>query len=535
MAGPEAAEFDYIIVGAGSAGAALAYRLSEDPKNKVLLLEAGKGEHPMARLPVSFGLFIDKPGVNWRYFSDPEDGTHNREIPVPRGKMLGGSSSINGLVYVRGQTLDYDTWGQLGNRGWSWDDLEPVFRRMEDYRDGDDGTRGSGGPLGVSEVPDQNPLYDALFAAAESIGIRRTTDYNGVVQEGIGKTQATIQNGRRMSTAHCYLDRAKGRSNLAITTDAQTERVMLDGTRCTGVVYSRGGKRTEVRAGREVILCAGAIASPQILELSGIGDPDVLRPCGVQVRHELPAVGANFRDHLMVRAQWRLSASGVSYAERVRGLNLVGQVAKYALTRGGFLSLPSAPMVAFVKSRPELETPDLQYHLIPYAVKDPKRRKLYEFPSMTIACYQLRPESLGSVHIRSNDPNAHPAIRFNFLADPIDRDTTIEGFKIARRIVAAAPMDKYRGAEHSPGADVDTDDAIEHWIRANSGTSYHPMGTCRMGPGPNAVVDDQLKVHGLTGLRVADAAIFPTMPSGNTNAPAIMVGEKCADLIKASA
>jgi len=535
MAGSEQAEYDYIIVGAGSAGAALANRLTEQPGNRVLLLEAGKAGHPMSRLPVSFGLFIDHPGVNWRYFSDPEEGTGNREIPVPRGKLLGGSSTINGLVYVRGQPLDYDTWGQLGNRGWSWDDVEPVFRRMEDYRDSDDGTRGRGGPLGVSEVADENPLYDALFDAAETLGIRRSADYNGRDQAGIGKTQATIQDGRRMSTAHCYLNPAMKRSNLNVVTEALTERLILDGTRCTGVAYSRGDRRIEAQAAREVILCAGAIGSPQILELSGIGNSDLLRASGVQVRHDLPAVGENLREHMMARVQWRIAAPGVSYNERARGLNLVGQVAKYVTARGGFLSLPSAPMVAFVKSRPELETPDLQFHIVPYAVKDPKRRKLHKFPGMTIACYQLRPESLGSIHLRSKDPRAQPAIRFNFLDDQIDRDAMIEGFKIARRIVAASPMDKFRGTEHSPGADVDSDDAIENWIRQNSETSYHPIGTCRMGPGPNAVVDDKLKVHGLDGLRIADASIFPTMPSGNTNAPAIMVGEKCADLIKGAA
>ena len=529
------AEYDYIIVGAGSAGAALAYRLSETPSNRILLLEAGKASHPYSRMPVSFGLLIDHPGANWRFTSEPEAGTANRAIPVPRGKLLGGSSSINGLVYVRGQTLDYDTWAQFGNRGWSWQDVEPIFQRMENYEKGGDGVRGRGGPLSVSEVPDQNPLYDALFAAAEAAGYRRNADYNGPDQEGIVKTQATIWRGRRMSTAHCYLRPAMGRGNLNIVTEALTHGLILDGKRCLGVTYSQAGQVTEARARREVILSAGAIGSPQILELSGIGRPEVLHQHGIEVRHELPAVGENFRDHINARIQWKVTAPGVSYNERARGLNLVGQALKYLTTGGGFLSLPSAPLLAFLKTRPDLETPDVQMHLVPYAVKDPKRRKLHPFPGMTLACYQLRPESLGSIHIRSAEATAQPAIRFNFLGDQIDRETMVEGFKMMRRIVAAAPMDPFRGEEYSPGPAVDGDAAIEQWIRENSETAYHPIGTCRMGPGPNAVVDEQLKVHGLEGLRVADASIFPTMPSGNTNAPSIMVGEKCADLIKAAA
>ena len=527
--------YDTIIVGAGSAGAALAARLSEKPGSRILLLEAGKAGHPMSRLPISFGLFIDNPAVNWRYTSEPEPGTANRTIPIPRGKLIGGSSAINGLVYVRGQTLDYDAWGQRGNRGWSWDDIAPVFKRMERYREATDGdTRGTAGPLGISEVPDQNPLYDALFAAAAAVGIRRNPDYNGPDQEGIAKTQATISRGRRMSTAHCYLRPAMRRDTLQVVTEALTHRLIFDGKRCTGVAYSRHGRVTEAMAAREVVLCAGAIGSPQILELSGIGDPDVLQANGIAVRHPLAAVGENLRDHIAARIQWRVAARGVSYNERGRGIALLGEVAKYLATGGGFLSLPSAPIVAFLKTRRELAVPDIQLHFMPYAVKNPKRRKLHAFPGMTGTCYQLRPESLGSCHVQSADPTAHPAIRFNFLADPIDRRTMVEGFKLMRRIVEAPPMDALRGMEKSPGGDVADDDTIEQWIRDHSETAYHPIGTCRMGPGAGAVVDDTLKVHGLEGLRVADASIFPTMPSGNTNAPSIMVGEKCADLIAAA-
>ncbi len=524
--------YDYIIVGAGSAGAALAARLTENPSVRVLLLEAGRGVHPLSRLPVSFSLFIENPAVNWCYLSEPEPGTENRKIPVPRGKMLGGSSSINGLVFVRGQPLDYDTWAQMGCRGWSWQDVLPLFQRMETYEDKPGGVRGGSGPLHVSEVPDQNPLYDALFAAATAAGYKRNPDYNSEDQEGVVKTQTTISHGRRMSTAHCYLRPAMRRPNLRIITEALTLRVLLEGTRSVGVEYEAGGRATQARAGREVILSAGAVSTPQILELSGIGRPEVLQQHGIPVRHELPAVGENFRDHLNVRIQWRINVPEVSYNTRTKGVRLLGEILHYAINRGGFLSLPSAPLLAFLRTRPELETPDVQMHLVPYAVKNPKKRQLHDFPGMTIACYQLRPESLGSIHIRSPDPRAQPAIRFNFLGDPIDQRVNLEGFRMMRRIVGASPMDPYRGEEFSPGKEVQTDDEILGWIRKNSQTAYHPIGTCRMGPGPNAVVDGQLRVHGLQNLRIADASIFPTMPSGNTNAPSILVGEKAADLIR---
>ena len=527
-------QYDYIIVGAGSAGSALAYRLTEDAGKRVLLLEAGRASHPMSWIPVSFGLLIDNPAANWRFRSEPEAGTANRVIPIPRGKLLGGSSAINGLVFVRGQPLDFNTWAQMGNRGWSWDDVLPVFQRMETYEKPGAPTRGGGGPLQVTEVPDQNPLYDAWFAAAVAAGYKRNPDYNAEDQEGIVKTQVTIKRGRRMSTAHCYLKPAMKRANLRVVTEAMTRRVVLEGARCVGVEYEAGGQVVMARAGREVILSAGAIGSPQILELSGIGRPDVLQGLGIEVRHELPGVGENFRDHLNSRVQWKVKMPGVSYNERGQGFGLVKEAIKYGLTGGGFLSLPSAPLLAFLKTRPELETPDVQMHLVPYAVKSAMERKLHDFPGMTVACYQLRPESLGSIHIRSADPRAQPAIKFNFLADQTDQRVAVDGFKMIRKIVNAPPMDAFRGEEYSPGPDVSTDDDILTWIRSNSETAYHPMGTCRMGPASNCVVNDRLQVHGIDGLRVADASIFPTMPSGNTNAPSILVGEKAADLIRAA-
>ena len=527
--------YDYIIVGAGSAGAVLAARLTEDPATRVLLIEAGRAGHVYSRLPISFGLLIHHPGANWLYESDPEPGTANRAIPVPRGKLLGGSSAINGLVWVRGQPLDYDTWAQMGARGWSWQDVAPLFSRIEDFETRGAQGRGNGGPLHVSIVPDQNPLYDALFKAAAEAGYRINPDYNSEDQEGIGKTQASIRRGRRMSVAHCYLDPAKRRSNLRIVTEASARRVLLEGRRCVGIAYEHKGQKVEARANREVILSAGAIATPQLLELSGIGRPEVLKAHGIAVAHALAAVGENFRDHINARIVWRVKNPRISYNYKARGIGAAAQALKYAATGGGFFSLPSAPLVAFLKTRPEVATPDVQMHLIPYSIKDPKRRKLQDFPSMTVACYQLRPESLGTVHIRSADPDTHPAIRFNFLGDSIDQRTMADGFRMMRRIVESPAMDDLRGEEFSPGKEVESDDQILTWIRNNSQTAYHPIGTCRMGQGPNTVVDERLRVHGIEGLRIADASIFPTMPSGNTNAPSIMVGEKAADLIRSAA
>ena len=314
-------QFDYIVVGAGSAGAALAARLTEIPTNKVLLLEAGRASHPYTRFPISFGLLLDNPAANWRYRSEPEPGTKNRVIPVPRGKVLGGSSAINGLVYVRGQPLDFNTWAQMGNRGWTWDDVAPVFRRMEDYKGGTANGRGVGGPLKVQEVPDQNKLYDAWFAAAKAAGFKHNPDYNSEDQEGVVKTQTTISKGIRQSTAEVYLKPAIGRPNLTIITEAATRKVLLEGRKCVGVVYQRNGQAITVRAGKEVILCAGAVATPQLLELSGIGRADILQQFGIPVLHELPAVGENFRDHLNARIQWKITDPSASYNNRARGLN----------------------------------------------------------------------------------------------------------------------------------------------------------------------------------------------------------------------
>ena len=527
--------YDFIVVGAGSAGCVLANRLSEGGRWRVLLLEAGPKRHWLSPMPVSFAKLIDNPAANWCYRAEPDEGSGGRSIPIPRGRVLGGSSAINGLVFVRGQRIDYDTWAQFGNRGWSYDDVLPVFRRMEHFENGADEWRAQGGPLRVSEVPDQSPLYEALFRAGVEAGLPHNRDYNGESLEGICKTQATISRGRRMSAAHCYLRPARGRANLEVVTGALAGRLILEGTRCTGVRYRRNGRDEEALAAREVALCGGSINSPQLLELSGIGRPEVLREHGIDVVHELPGVGENLSDHMAPRVIWRLKPSGATYNERARGLGLVWQVIRYAATGGGFLSLPSAPVLAFLRSREGLEAPDVQLHFAPYAIRGPTDRSLLPEPGMTCTAYILRPDSRGSIHIRSPDPSEAPAIRLNFLSDPLDRRVLVDSVRWIRKIVGASAMDDLRDFEMKPGPEVESEDEIVEWIRATAETAFHPVGTCKMGQDPMAVVDERLRVRGMEGLRIADGSIMPTLVSGNTNAACIMIGEKASEMMLADA
>ena len=524
--------YDIIVVGAGSAGSALAARLSEDPRLKVLLLEAGAASHPISSVPMSFAFLMNHPTANWNYRSTPEEGTANRVIPVPRGRLVGGSSSINGLVYVRGQPIDYDSWAQFGNRGWSYESVLPVFRRMENYEHGADDWRSQGGPLHVCEAYDRSPIYDALQEAGDTLGIPRNRDYNGADQEGIVRTQTTIRDGRRMSAAVAYLKPARKRPNLRVVSDAHATRLLLEGPRCVGVVYRQGGREVEARAGREVVVSAGAVATPQLLELSGIGRPEVLGQHGIAVRHAMSGVGEHLRDHINARIIWRLKVRGLSYNDRIAGLGKIWEGLKYIVGRRGFLAIPSAPLVGFLKTRPDLDCPDIQMHVLPYVIKDPTRRTLQDWPGLTLTCYQLRPESLGSIHIRSADPGDHPDIRFNFLSDPLDRRTMVDGLRLIRRLANAGPLDPYLDEEVDPGPGAASDDDLLDSIRRTANTAFHPIGTCRMAPGPNGVVDDRLRVHGLQGLRIADASIMPTMVSGNTNAASIMIGEKASELIR---
>jgi choline dehydrogenase len=521
---------DYVVIGAGSAGAAIANRLTENGRHQVLLLEAGGETHPLSRVPVSFAKFINRPGVNWLYASEPEKNTGGRSIPVPRGKMLGGSSAINGMVWVRGQRQDYDHWAQLGNRGWSWQDVLPVFRGIENYKGGgDDELRGRGGPLTVTDIDESGPLYDSLFAAATSIGIPNNPDYNGEDQEGLGMTQCSISGGFRMSTARVYLDPARARRNFRVETGAHAQCLLFEGTRCIGVRYTMQGETYEARATREVIVSAGSIASPQLLELSGIGQADRLKGLGIVVKHELRGVGENLRDHWAPRMKWRVARRGVTFNERARGLRALGQGLLYITQRRGFLAHPASPMRGFIKTREGLDSPDAMIAIQPMLVTPDI--KIAREAGITVIAHQLRPESKGSIHIKSADANQPPAITFNFLAESIDRECVVGAMRITRRLFEADAMKWLEPEEFGPGKQAQSDEDLLAYVARAAETAYHPVGTCRMGSDPNAVVDDQLRVHGISGLRVADASIMPTLTSGNTNAPSIMIGEKCARMV----
>ena len=521
--------YDYIIVGAGSAGSVLANRLSADGQYRVLLLEAGRARHFWSRIPIGYGKLIENPAANWCYSSEPEESTGQRRIPVPRGRLLGGSSSINGMVFVRGQSHDYDHWAQLGNRGWSYRDVLPFFKRMESYDGGDDEYRGRDGPLKVTDTRENGPLYDAMFRAADQIGIARNPDYNGATQDGICMSQNTINRGRRMSTARCYLKPARGRANLEIRTNALTERLIIEGKRCTGVRYSVGDRFQEAHAGREVIVSAGSINSPQLLELSGIGQPDLLQKNGIAVRHALGGVGENLRDHYSPRMKWSATTAGVTYNERARGLGLVGQALRYAINGDGFLGMVATPIRVYFRTREGLESADATFSCLPFLVGP--RRTVAPQRGITVNVNVLRPESTGSIHIASPDPKAPPAINFNFLSAEFDRTGLLFAMRKAREMMNAPPMQEILGDEIAPGAEVESDDDLLDWVRATAETTYHPVGTCKMGSDPMAVVDERLRVHGMAGLRVADASIMPTLTSGNTNAPSIMIGEKAASMV----
>ncbi|MSO91076.1 MAG: choline dehydrogenase [Acetobacteraceae bacterium] len=528
-------DYDYIIVGAGSAGCVLANRLSEDTGSKVLLLEAGPADKSMwINIPVGFSKLMNNPNYNWMFETEPEDNVKGRKIPIPRGKTLGGSSSINGMLYVRGQPLDYDGWSQLGNRGWAYDSILPYFKKSEHFEPGgNDPARGSGGLLNVADMRERHEMIEAFIDAGVAMGYKRNKDYNNGDQEGFGYFQVTQKNGERWSTARAFLNPAKARGNLRIETEAMATRVLLDGTRCTGVEYMQGGEKKIATVAREVILAAGAVKSPHLLELSGIGQPALLQSWGVNVTHALSGVGENYRDHYAPRMNWRTNQP-ITLNEQTRGLTFVKEIAKYYLQRRGILTWTAGIAYGFIKTRPELETPDVQLSYAHASYANAADRVLDKAPGMTMTLYQCRPESKGSIHLKSPNPLAAPAIRPNFLADAIDRDCLVAGMKIVRQLVHTAPLFNYLAHEMTPGDAVQTDEQWLNFARANGQTTYHVIGTCKMGQDNMAVVDDQLRVHGISGLRVADASIMPTMVSGNTNAAVIMIAEKAADMIRAA-
>ena len=528
-------DYDYIVVGAGSAGAVVANRLSADPRNKVLLLEAGPASHPWSRVPIGFAKLINNPAANWLYASEPEANTKGRKLPVPRGRMLGGSSAINGLAFVRGQAQDFDTWAQMGNQGWAYENVLPFFKRMESYEGGgDDAFHGRDGPIRVTNPPPREPLFAALIKAAGEVGIAHNPDYNGARQDGIAMSQASIAGGRRMSTAHCYLDPIRKRPNLHIETDALAEGLLLDGKRCVGVRYSVGGAPREARAAREVVVSGGSINSPQLLELSGIGQPERLRALGIEVRHPLTGVGENLRDHYAPRTRWSIGAKGITYNDTGRGLGLVNQALRYAFLRQGMLAMVAAPIRAFVRSRDGLDAPDLLLGWVPMLTEPgPTGPRIAKQSGVTCYAHPMRPESKGHIHITSSDPRRPPAINFKFLSSPMDATLTARAIRIARSVMTAPAMAPLQVTEMAPGRDRDTDEEIIDWVKGAAETTYHPVGTCKMGSDAQAVVDARLRVYGIAGLRVADASIMPTLTSGNTNAPSIMIGEKAADMVLA--
>ncbi len=530
-------QFDYIIVGAGSAGCVVASRLSEDPKVRVLLLEAGgKDTNPWIHIPVGYVKTMVNPNLNWMFDTEPEAHTGNRPIPIPRGKVLGGSSSINGMIYVRGNARDYDGWAQLGCTGWSYDDVLPYFKKSENRETGGDEYRGTGGLLNVADLTERYELLDAVIQAGTEIGYAANPDYNGASQEGFAYYQLTQKNGTRFSTKRAFLDPASGRQNLKIETHAQSTGLIMDGKRCVGVKYLYKGQPKEARATGEVILSAGAVQSPQLLELSGIGQGELLKSFGITPLHELKGVGENYQDHYVSRLQWRINQN-ITLNEKTRGLGLVQEAIKFGLFRKGALTMSAGILAGFVKSREGLEVPDIQYHIAHASFKDPKKRVFDKFPGLTIAPCQLRPESRGSIHVGSSDPLAAPKIRPHFLENKLDQEVHVASMRIARDLMNAPSAAKYVESETTPGLETATDEALLDHALKTGATMYHPVSTCTMGTDPNtgAVVDARLRVHGIQGLRVCDASIMPRLTSGNTNAPAIMIGEKGADMIRQDA
>ena len=524
--------FDHIIVGGGTAACVLANRLTANGRLRVLLLEAGgKPRNPWIRIPAGFTKLLVNPTYNWRFETKPEENVLGRSIAIPRGRGLGGSSLINGMIYVQGQREDYDQWSALGATGWSADTLLPYFIKLETYAFAQ-GMRGTDGPMHIDQVRERYPIAGAMIEAANEAGFPYNPDYNGTEQDGFGYYQVTQKEGQRWSTYDGYLKPALARPNLEVTTGAMVVKLVFEGKRCVGVTYLRDGHLTTVSAAQSVILAAGAVQSPQLLEASGVGDPLRLKELGIDVVHANSQVGENYTDHFATRMNWRVRGAS-TLNETTRGWQLVRSVIQYALTRRGALRLGTGLVNGFVRSQPSMTTPDVQYFFMHASYANAAVRALDTKPGMTVGVTGLRPSSRGSIHIESADVRQPPAIRPNFLATTEDQQCLINGMKIVRDIMGQHAIKRYIDFEMSPGIAIERDDEWLHFARDNGQTIYHPIGTCRMGSDENAVVDPELRVCGVAGLRVVDASVFPAMVSGNTQAAVMAVAERASDLILA--
>ena len=532
--------YDYVIIGAGSAGCVLANRLTEDPQVKVLLLEAGgKDNSILVKMPAGVGSLISKQGVyNWGFWTEEEPNLENRKLWWPRGKGWGGSSSINGMIYIRGHARDYDQWRQMGLQGWSYRDVLPYFKRSETLEGGGDDWHGGEGPLYVSKASTPNPIYKATIEAGRQAGHAVTSDFNGFQQEGWGPYQLTIRDGQRWSAARAYLHPAMSRPNLTCLTGARTTRIIVENGRATGVEYVDDKTKTKhvVNADKEVLLSAGAVQSPHILQLSGIGDPEELAKFGIPVVKALKGVGANLQDHLDVTMSWECPQPITAFSLRKGIVKTLMIGMNYAFFGKGMGRQQFLESGAFLKSRPDLDRPDLQVHCVLAVMQDHGKVSVAK-DGFTFHVCQLRPESRGRVGLNSADPFADPAIFANYLATDEDRRAMREGVRMMRHVASQAALDAYRSEELFPGKDVETDEQIDAWIRKHAETIYHPVGTCKMGAASDemAVVDGELKVRGIEGLRVIDASVMPTLVGGNTNAPTIMIAEKAADMLRGRA
>ena len=533
--------YDYIVVGAGSAGCVLAARLSEDRHTRVLLLEAGPEDRSIwIHLPIGYGKTMWSPTYNWCFHTDPEPNMNGRRVYWPRGKTLGGSSSINGLIYIRGQREDYDHWASLGNVGWGYDDVLPYFIRSERNVRGGDAFHGAHGPVGVSDIGAKHELIEAFIAGAGEIGVPRTEDFNGARQEGAGYYQLTTWKGLRSSTATAYLRNARRRDNLRVETEAQATQLVFDGKRASGVRYRQGGAERLARCHGEVLLAAGALQSPQLLQLSGIGPATLLQQHGISVLQDLPGVGENLQDHLQIRLIYECSKP-ITTNDQLN--SLVGRTTiglQWLLSRSGPLAVGINQGGCFMRALKNADgrfaesRPDIQFHVATLSA-DMAGGQVHPFSGFTLSICQLRPESRGRVALRSTDPFAPPSMQPNYLATDYDRRTVLAGMRAARAIAAAPSMRPYVVREVKPGREADDDEALLEFARNNGATIFHPSGTCRMGNDAHAVVDARLRVHGIERLRVVDCSVMPTLVSGNTNAPAIMMAEKAVDMIRQDA